>query len=196
MWVTYSAGFSICQCKQYEFGCKTTCDISQGQTQVDNREITVMLHSAGGSSLSTVTRSDNNNIDKFYILIGEDVKLLEHTDELPFINTPLHIAASYGNMQYKSLLVYSFYRISVILYSYGILVIFADIDFLRCWVKYDLCQTFSSYEDMKIYRRDTNLFFTRIPWSFLLVANEKKPKIYVRKWSNEIPNITRVFLVN
>ena len=138
-----------------------------------------MLHSAGGSSLSTVTRSDNNNIDKFYTLIGEDVKLLEHTDELPFINTPLHIAASYGNMQYKSLLVYSFYRISVILYSYGILVIFADIDFLRCSVKYDLCQMFC--EDMKIYCRDTNVFFTWIPWSFFLVANEKKPKIYLKK---------------
>ena len=105
-----------------------------------------MLHSAGGSSLSTVTRSDNNNIDKFYTLIGEDVKLLEHTDELPFINTPLQIAASYGNMQYKSLLVYSFYRISVILSSSGIWVLFADIDFLRCLVKYDLCQTFSSCE--------------------------------------------------
>ena len=138
-----------------------------------------MLHNAGGSSLSTVIRSDNNNIDKFYTLIGEDVKLLEHTDELPFINTPLHIATSYGNMQYKSLLVYSFYQISVILYSYGILVIFADIDFLRCSVKYDLCQMFC--EDMKIYCRDTNVFFTWIPWSFFLVANEKKPKNLSKK---------------
>ena len=146
-----------------------------------NSEITVMLHSARASSLSTVARSDDNNINEFYTLIGEDVKLLEYTDKLPFINTPLHIVASYGNMQYKSLLVYSFYQISVILSSSGILVLFAEIDFLRCSVKYDLCQTFSSYEDMKIYRRDTNLFFTRIPWSFLLVANEKKPKIYVRK---------------
>ena len=139
-----------------------------------------MLHSAGGSSLSTVTRSDNNNIDKFYTLIGEDVKLLEHTDELPFINTPLHIVASYGNLQYnQSLLVNSFYRISVILSSSSILVIFADIDFLRCLVKYDLCQMFC--EDMKIYCRDMNVFFTRIPWSFFLVANEKKPKIYLKK---------------
>ena len=107
-----------------------------------NREITVMLHSAGVSSLSTVTWRDDNNTDEFYTLIREDVKLLEYTDELPFINTPLHIAASYGNMQYKSLLVYSFYRISVILSSSVILVLFADIDFLRCLVKYDLCQTF------------------------------------------------------
>ena len=126
-----------------------------------NREITIMLHGAVASSLSTVTWSDDNNTDEFYTLIREDVKLLEYTDELPFINTPLHIAASYGNMQYKSLLVYSFYRISVILSSSGILVLFADIDFLRCSIKYDLCQTFC--EDMKIYRRDMNLFFTRIP---------------------------------
>ena len=74
-----------------------------------NSEITVMLHSAGASSLSTVAQSDDNNINEFYTLIGEDVKLLEYTDKLPFINTPLHIVASYGNMQYKSLLVYSFY---------------------------------------------------------------------------------------
>ena len=139
-----------------------------------------MLHSAGVSSLSTVTWSDDNNTDEFYTLIREDVKLLEYTDELPFINTPLHIVASYGNMQYKSLLVYSFYRISVILSSSIILVLFADIDFLRCSVKYDLCQTFSSCEDMKIYHRDTNVIFTWIPWSFFLVANEKKPKIYLK----------------
>ena len=145
-----------------------------------NREITVMLHSAWVSSLSIVTWSDDNNTDEFYTLIREDVKLLEYTDELPFINTPLHIAASYGNMQYKSLLVYSFYRISVILSSSVILVLFADIDFLRCSVKYDLCQTFSSCEDMKIYHRDTNVIFTWIPWSFFLVANEKKPKIYLK----------------
>ena len=80
-----------------------------------NSEITVMLHSAGASSLSTVAQSDDNNINEFYTLIGEDVKLLEYTDKLPFINTPLHIVASYGNMQYKSLLVYSFTRL--VLYS-------------------------------------------------------------------------------
>ena len=62
-----------------------------------------MLYSAGASSsssLSIVTQSDDNNIDEFYNLIGEDVKLLEHIDELPFINTPLHIAASYVNIQF------------------------------------------------------------------------------------------------
>ena len=82
---------------------KTTWDISQGQTQVDNTEIRLMLHSAGassGSSITTITQSDDNNIDEFYTLIGEDVKLLEHIDKRPFVNTPLHIAASYGNIQF------------------------------------------------------------------------------------------------
>ena len=40
------------------------------------------------------------NIDDFYILIQEDVKLLEHIDELPFVDTPLHIAASVGNIPF------------------------------------------------------------------------------------------------
>ena len=82
---------------------KTAWDISQGQTQVNNREIKLMLHSAkasSGSSLSTATQSDDNNIDEFYNLIGEDVKLLEYIDELPFVNTPLRIVASYGNIQF------------------------------------------------------------------------------------------------
>ena len=82
---------------------KTAWDISQGQTRVNNREIKLMLCSAGASSsspLSTTTRSDDNNIDEFYNLIGEDVKLLEYIDELPFVSTPLHIAASYGNIQF------------------------------------------------------------------------------------------------
>ena len=84
---------------------KTTWDISQGQTQVDNTEIRLMPHSAGASSsssITTITRSDDNNIDEFYTLIGEDVKLLEHIDELPFVNTPLHIATSYGNIQFAT----------------------------------------------------------------------------------------------
>ena len=82
---------------------KTAWDISQGQTQVNNREIKLTLCSAGASSsssLSTATRSDDNKIDEFYNLIGDDVKLLEYIDELPFVSTPLHIAASYGNIQF------------------------------------------------------------------------------------------------
>ncbi|XP_075646265.1 uncharacterized protein LOC142617347 [Castanea sativa] len=82
---------------------KTAWDILQGQTQVNSREIRLMLHSAGalsGVSLSSNAQSDDNNIDEFYNLIGEDVQLLKHIDELPFVNTPLHIAASYGNIQF------------------------------------------------------------------------------------------------
>ena len=36
------------------------------------------------------------NIDDFYALILEDVKLLEDINELPFVDTPLHVAASVG----------------------------------------------------------------------------------------------------
>ncbi|KAL4601332.1 hypothetical protein ACB092_11G265000 [Castanea dentata] len=62
-----------------------------------------MLHSAGaksGVSHPSNAQSDDNNIDEFYNLIGDDVQLLEHIDKLPFVNTPLHIAASYGNIQF------------------------------------------------------------------------------------------------
>ena len=41
--------------------------------------------------------AQDENIDAFYKLIREDVKLLEAIDELPFVETPLHIAASVGN---------------------------------------------------------------------------------------------------
>ena len=38
------------------------------------------------------------NVDAFYIIIREDVKLLEYIDELPFVDTPLHIFASAGHI--------------------------------------------------------------------------------------------------
>ena len=40
------------------------------------------------------------NIDAFYKLIQEDVKLLEAIDELSFVDTPLHIAALIGNVPF------------------------------------------------------------------------------------------------
>ena len=72
---------------------KTAWDVLQGQTQVDNIEIRTLLRNGGASSSSSlfaVTRSGYNDIDEFYNLIGEDAKLLEHIDELPFVNTLLY----------------------------------------------------------------------------------------------------------
>ena len=40
------------------------------------------------------------NIDAFYKFIRNDVKLLEEMDELPFVDTPLHIAASLGHIPF------------------------------------------------------------------------------------------------
>ena len=41
------------------------------------------------------------NIDAFYIIIREDVKLLEHIDELPFVDIPLHVSASAGHIPFS-----------------------------------------------------------------------------------------------
>ena len=90
-------GFRFANVNSINLEDKTTWDISRGQTQVDNTEIKLMLHSVGASSsssITTITRSDDNNIDEFCTLI------LEHIGELPFVNTLLHIATSYGNIQF------------------------------------------------------------------------------------------------
>ncbi|KAM3693093.1 hypothetical protein ACB094_08G138800 [Castanea mollissima] len=42
--------------------------------------------------------AQHGNCDAFYILIREDVKLLEDIDQLPSVDTPLHIAASAGHI--------------------------------------------------------------------------------------------------
>ena len=44
--------------------------------------------------------AQQGNIEAFYGLIQEDVKLLEDIDELPFVDTPLHVAASAGSPQH------------------------------------------------------------------------------------------------
>ena len=44
--------------------------------------------------------AQQGNIDGFYNLIREDVKLLEHIDDLPFVDTTLHIAASVGHIPF------------------------------------------------------------------------------------------------
>ena len=38
--------------------------------------------------------SRTGDVDSLYSLINEDEYILEHVDEVPFINTPLHIAAA------------------------------------------------------------------------------------------------------
>ena len=45
--------------------------------------------------------AQQGNIDDFYNLIKNDVKLLEHIDELPFVDTPLHISASAGHIPFS-----------------------------------------------------------------------------------------------
>ena len=44
--------------------------------------------------------AQQGNIDAFYLIIQEDVKLLEHMDKLPFVDTPLHIAAHAGHIPF------------------------------------------------------------------------------------------------
>ncbi|XP_065626533.1 ankyrin repeat-containing protein BDA1 [Quercus suber] len=44
--------------------------------------------------------AESGDVNAFYQLIGEDVKLLEHIDQLPFVQTPLHITAFTGNIQF------------------------------------------------------------------------------------------------
>uniref|UniRef100_A0A2N9EC34 PGG domain-containing protein n=1 Tax=Fagus sylvatica TaxID=28930 RepID=A0A2N9EC34_FAGSY len=44
--------------------------------------------------------AQEGNIDAFYNLIQEDVNLLEYINELPFVDTPLHIAASAGHISF------------------------------------------------------------------------------------------------
>ncbi|KAL0000216.1 hypothetical protein SO802_019818 [Lithocarpus litseifolius] len=44
--------------------------------------------------------AESGDVNGFYQLIGEDVKLLEHIDQPPFVQTPLHIAAFIGNIPF------------------------------------------------------------------------------------------------
>ena len=44
--------------------------------------------------------SQTGNIDALYALIQEDPYLLQHIDQVPFIDTPLHIVASAGKLDF------------------------------------------------------------------------------------------------
>ena len=45
--------------------------------------------------------AQDGNIDAFYVIIREDVKLLEPIDESPFVDTPLHRSASAGHIPFS-----------------------------------------------------------------------------------------------
>jgi ankyrin repeat protein len=44
--------------------------------------------------------AQHGNIDALYALIQRDVKVLDRIDELPFVETPLHVAASTGHTRF------------------------------------------------------------------------------------------------
>ncbi|XP_015883813.4 ankyrin repeat-containing protein BDA1 [Ziziphus jujuba] len=46
------------------------------------------------------TAAQNGDINKIYKLLGEDPNVLDCIDDVPFIDTPLHIAASFGHVQF------------------------------------------------------------------------------------------------
>ena len=45
--------------------------------------------------------AQQGDIDAFYNIIREEVNLLEHIDEFPFVDTPLHISASAGHIPFS-----------------------------------------------------------------------------------------------
>ncbi|CAB4309873.1 unnamed protein product [Prunus armeniaca] len=94
----------------------TALDIIQHQSLLDNIRIRTMLCRVGaqeGASLPNVgfthyLRKDQRlmkaaqegDIDGFYALIQEDSCILERIDQVPFVHTPLHIAASAGHTHF------------------------------------------------------------------------------------------------
>ncbi|XP_052292814.1 ankyrin repeat-containing protein BDA1-like isoform X2 [Citrus sinensis] len=87
------------------------------QTQSRNQEIEDMLRSAGAleatslpirANSTNLLRTDQRlneaaqagNVDGLYELIWEDVYLLDHIDQVPFVDTPLHTAASMGHINF------------------------------------------------------------------------------------------------
>ncbi|XP_024043163.1 ankyrin repeat-containing protein BDA1 [Citrus clementina] len=87
------------------------------QTQSRNQEIEYMLCSAGAleatslpimANCTNVLRTDQRlneaaqarNVDALYELIWEDAYFLDQIDRVPFVDTPLHIAASMGHVNF------------------------------------------------------------------------------------------------
>ena len=46
--------------------------------------------------------AESRDINAMYQLIGEDVNLLDNIDKLPYVLTPIHIAASAGHIQFTT----------------------------------------------------------------------------------------------
>nr|XP_048329422.1 ankyrin repeat-containing protein BDA1-like isoform X2 [Ziziphus jujuba var. spinosa] len=46
------------------------------------------------------TAAQNGDLNLLYYLIFNDPSLLDHIDEVPFFDTPLHIAAQHGNVEF------------------------------------------------------------------------------------------------
>ncbi|GLT72574.1 hypothetical protein SLA2020_444980 [Shorea laevis] len=44
--------------------------------------------------------SEQGNIDALYSLIAMDARVLDKIDEIPFVETPLHIAAAAGHIEF------------------------------------------------------------------------------------------------
>ncbi|KAL4334071.1 hypothetical protein GQ457_07G018250 [Hibiscus cannabinus] len=44
--------------------------------------------------------AETGNIDALYVLIGEDPDILERIDQIPFVQTPLHVAANQGHIRF------------------------------------------------------------------------------------------------
>ncbi|ESR55712.1 hypothetical protein CICLE_v10019208mg [Citrus x clementina] len=87
------------------------------QTQSRNQEIEDMLRSAGAleatslpirANSTNLLRTDQRlneaaqagNVDALYELIWEDAYLLDQIDQVPFVDTPLHTAASMGHINF------------------------------------------------------------------------------------------------
>ncbi|KAK7313075.1 hypothetical protein VNO77_37454 [Canavalia gladiata] len=46
--------------------------------------------------------AQEGNIDLLYTLIQEDPNILDYTDSTPFVDTPLHIAATFGHLHFAT----------------------------------------------------------------------------------------------
>ncbi|KAJ4726469.1 Ankyrin repeat-containing protein [Melia azedarach] len=95
----------------------TPLDFLFGETRSRNELIVDLLQSSGAlkatsqpiidthKNLSSTEQRLNHvaqkgDVDALYELISEDVYVLERIDQVPFIDTPLHIAASVGHIQF------------------------------------------------------------------------------------------------